>query len=143
MLSCSAVLLKDLPQDTAPQLPLPPAAAPTVRPNVNRVLPLLWCSKVDRIVMLSCHALVSKLPLPTCTQTSTCVLCFGPSRTRWHNFLYMLCFFLPCTMKHSDVDVFYIISSPQIRKIRKYIYFVYNFRYGYIGTAKILSLIHI
>ena len=56
MLSCSVVLLEDLPQDTAPQLPLPPAAAPTVRPNVSRVLPLLWCSKVDR--MLS-HALVS------------------------------------------------------------------------------------
>ena len=55
MLSCSVVLLKDLPQDTAPPLPLPPAGAPTVR-NVSRVLPLPWCSKVYRVLS---HALVS------------------------------------------------------------------------------------
>ena len=56
MLSCSVVLLKDLPQDTASPLPPQPAAAPTVRPNVSGVLPLLRCSKVYRALS---HALVS------------------------------------------------------------------------------------
>ena len=64
--------------------------------------------------MLSCHALVSKLTLPTFTQTSTCVFYFGLLRTRRLNFLYMSCFI--STMKYSDVDVFNITSSPQIRK---------------------------
>ena len=127
MLSCSAVLLKDLPQDTAPQLPLPPAAAPTVRPNVSRVLPLLRCSKVYRVLS---RALVS------CSRVKAAVAnlhtdvdgCFWLRLITYQaaQFLYMSCFFLPCTMKHSDVDVFYIISSLRVRKKKinyQYIYF--------------------
>ena len=42
------VLPKDLLQDTAPP-PLPPAAVPTVKPSVSRVLQVLWFSKVYRL----------------------------------------------------------------------------------------------
>ena len=82
--------------------------------------------------MLSCLS----CRVPTCTQTLTCVFCFGLLRTRRldfkMDFLFMSlpcrrAFFLPCTMKHSDIDVFhcctsYIIQVSDNTEYQIYIY---------------------